>query len=77
MRRDVEAAHQVRAGSFKPYYRIAVDLYDDHPTSEQVRAQIERLYNVRVCKKTASAWINRGLDERRQQLQPEEARVAA
>ena len=74
-RRLVEAAYQQATGRFAPFSQIAAELYDDHPTSERVRAELKARYGVIVCKKTASEWINRGLESRRATLR--EAQAAA
>jgi hypothetical protein len=60
----VEAAHQNLHGCLKPFWEIAVELYDDRPTQSFVLAEIKRRYGVEISKKTASLWINRGLEER-------------
>jgi hypothetical protein len=61
----VEQAHQDLTGQFRPYWEIAADLYDRHPTQGQVRDEILRRYGVTISEKTASLWINRGQEERR------------
>lgn len=60
--RSVEAAHQELTGSFKPYHRIAADLYSKHGTQRLVRREIERLYGVSISTRAASEWVNRGLE---------------
>jgi hypothetical protein len=66
--RAVERAHEELTGHFKPFWRIAVELYDRHGTGRVVRDEIHRLYREDISEKTASLWINRGMAERRREL---------
>ena len=65
---DVENAHRDLTGQDKPFWLIAAELYDRCGSQALVQQEIQRLYNVTVSEKTASLWINRGLEERRKEL---------
>jgi hypothetical protein len=62
---EVERAHEELTGTFKPFWEIAVELYDKFGSQRLVRDAIETRFSVSVSEKTASLWINRGMDERK------------
>ena len=62
---EVERAHEELTGKFQPYHEIAAELYDRLGTQAKVRDEIERRYKAPIAEKTASLWINRGLEERK------------
>lgn len=62
---EVEAAHRRIYGTPARFFQIAVDLYDEHGSQGRVQQAILARYGVQVSEKTASLWINRGLEERR------------
>jgi hypothetical protein len=70
----VELAHRRLFGEFKPFHRIAAELYDECGSQASVKDRIYQRYEIEISEKTAGLWINRGQGEiRREAEAPVEA----
>jgi hypothetical protein len=66
--RAVEARHEELYDQPKPYWQIAAEIYDKHPSQYAVQRVIEERYGVTISTKTAGSWVNRGIEERKRQI---------
>lgn len=58
-----EQAHQRIYGEVKPYWLIAAELYQEHPSQAHVQKRLRERYGVEVSEKTAGLWVNRAAEE--------------